>query len=315
MSKILITGGSGLVGNAISELLLKKGHQPAWLSRESGSFKGIKKYEWDISKNYIDENAFEGVESIIHLAGAGIADKRWTSDYKKQIIDSRVKSAELLFNHISKNNIKLKTLVGCSAIGYYGAIQSEKLFTESDEPGTDFLAESCILWEKSYQPFINTDIRTAVIRTGVVLSNHGGAYLKMVPAFKYGFGAGLASGKQFFPWIHINDIAGIFVHALFNQNTKGIYNAVGSELTNNNDFSKQLAKSFNKPFFLPNVPKWALKLAMGEGAAMVTEGVKISNQKIKDSGYQFEFDSVEKALKDLATLTSLRGGTTKQSNI
>jgi NAD dependent epimerase/dehydratase family enzyme len=123
----------------------------------------------------------------------------------------------------------------------------------------------------------------------------------MAPAFKFGFGAGLASGKQFFPWIHINDIAGIFVHTLLNQNTNGIYNAVGSELTNNNDFSKQLAKSFNKPFFLPNVPKWALKLAMGEGAAMVTEGVKISNQKIKDSGYQFEFDSVENALKDLAS--------------
>jgi len=301
MSKILITGGSGLVGNAISELLLKKGHEPIWLSRESGSFKGIKKYKWDISKNYIDENAFEGVESVIHLAGTGIADKRWTSDYKKQIIDSRVKSAELLFNHVSKNNIKLKTLVGCSAIGYYGAIQSEKLFTESDEPGTDFLAESCILWEKSYQPFINADIRTAIIRTGVVLSKQGGAYVKMAPAFKFGFGAGLASGKQFFPWIHINDIAGIFVHTLLNQNTNGIYNAIGSELKNNNDFSNQLAKSFNKPFFLPNVPKFILKLAMGEGAAMVTEGVKISNQKIKDSGYQFEFDSVENALKDLAS--------------
>jgi len=301
MAKILITGGSGLVGKAISELLLTKAHEPIWLSRESGTFKGIKKYKWDISKNYIDENAFDGVESVIHLAGTGIADKRWTSDYKKQIIDSRVKSAELLFNHISKNNIKLKTLIGGSAIGYYGASQNEKIFGESDESGTDFLAESCVLWEKSYQPFINAGIRTAIIRTGVVLSKHGGAYVKMAPAFKYGFGAGLATGKQFFPWIHINDVAGIFVHTLFNENTNGIYNAVGSELINNNDFSKQLAESFKRSFFLPNVPKWALKMAMGEGAMMVTEGLKISNQKIKDSGYNFEFTSVEKALKNLAS--------------
>lgn len=300
MSKILITGGSGLVGKAISELLLKKDHEPVWLSRESGTFKGIKKYKWDISKNHIDENVFEGVESVIHLAGTGIADKRWTTSYKQQIIDSRVKSAELLFNHISKNNIKLKTLIGGSAIGYYGASQSEKIFTESDEPGTDFLAESCVLWEKSYQPYINAGIRTSIIRTGVVLSNQGGAYAKMAPAFKYGFGAALASGNQFFPWIHINDIAGVFVHTLFNETTNGIYNAVGAELITNNDFSKQLANSFNKPFFLPNVPKWALKLAMGEGAAMVTEGLKISNQKIIDSGYKFEFESLEKTLKDLA---------------
>jgi hypothetical protein len=299
MSKILITGGSGLVGNAISDLLLKKDHEPVWLSRESGTFKGIKKYKWDISKNYIDENAFVGVESIIHLAGTGIADKRWTINYKQQIIDSRIKSSELLFDHITKKNIKLKTLVGGSAIGYYGAIQSEKLFTEGDKSGTDFLAESCVLWEKSYQPFINAGIRTAIIRTGIVLSKNGGAYKKMAPAFKCGFGAALASGKQFFPWIHINDIAGIFVHTLLDQNTNGVYNAVGSELINNTDFSKQMAKSFNKPFFLPNVPEFLLKIAMGEGAAMVTEGVKISNQKIKDSGYKFEFDSLKKALKDL----------------
>lgn len=301
MAKILITGGSGLVGKAISELLLNKGHEPIWLSRQSGTYNGIKKYKWDISKKYIDENAFDGVESIIHLAGIGIADKRWSNDYKQQIINSRVKSSELLFETISKNKLPIKTLIGGSAIGYYGAMQSEKLFTEKDEPGLDFLAESCVLWEKSYQPFINADIRTAIIRTGVVLSKHGGAYVKMAPAFKYGFGAGLATGKQFFPWIHINDVAGIFVHTLFNVNTNGIYNAVGSELINNNDFSKQLANSFNKPFFLPNVPKWALKLAMGEGAMMVTEGLKISNQKIKESGYNFEFTYVEKALKNLAS--------------
>jgi hypothetical protein len=300
MAKILITGGSGLVGKAISEILLRNKHQPIWLSRETGSFNGIKKFKWNIDKNSIDEKAFEDVESIIHLAGAGIADKRWTPDYKKQILYSRIKSADLLFDHISKNNIKLKTLVGGSAIGIYGAVQSEKIFTEKDEPGTDFLAKTCVLWEKSYEPFINAGIRTSIIRTGVVLSKNGGAYAKMVLPFKLGFGAAIASGKQYFPWLHINDIAGIFVHALLDQNINGVFNAVSAEMVNNTDFSRQLAKSYHKPFFLPNIPKFALKLAMGEGAVMVTEGVKISNKKIKESGYKFEFDSLEKALKDLA---------------
>lgn len=304
MAKILITGGSGLVGKAISEILLRTKHQPIWLSRETGSFNGIKKFKWDIDKNYIDENAFEDVESIIHLAGAGIADKRWTPDYKKQILDSRIKSAELLFDHISKNNIKIKTLVGGSAIGIYGAVQSEKIFTEKDESGTDFLAKTCVQWEKSYEPFINAGVRTSIIRTGVVLSKNGGAYAKMVFPFKLGFGAAIASGKQYFPWVHINDIAGIFVHALLDQSVSGIFNGVSTELVNNTDFSRQLAKSYHKPFFLPNIPKFALKLAMGEGAVMVTEGVKISNKKIKESGYKFEFDSLEKALKDLAAKSS-----------
>lgn len=301
MAKILITGGSGLVGSVISEKLLQNNHQPIWLSRESGDFKGIKKFKWDISKNYIDEKAFDGVDGIIHLAGAGIADKRWTKEYKKQIIDSRVKSSELLFETISKNKFPVKTMVGGSAIGYYGAIQSQKTFTENDKVGDDFLAETCVLWEKSYEPFIKVGTRTTIIRTGIVLSNKGGAYAKIASAFKMGFGAALESGNQFFPWIHINDIAGIFLHALFNKDVNGIYNAVSSECINNNDFSKQLAISFNKPFFLPNVPKFILKMAMGDGAIMVTEGVKISNQKIKDFGYKFEFTTAEEALKDLAS--------------
>ena len=300
MSNILITGGSGLVGKAVSDILLKNNHQPVWLSREEGHYKGIKKFKWDIDKNFIDEKAFEGVENIIHLAGSPIADKHWTENNKKQILDSRVKSSELLFNYVSKNNYKIKTLVGGSAIGYYGAIQSEKIYTETDKPASDFLSETCIAWEKSYNAFINANIRTCIIRTGVVLSKNEGAYAKMAAPAKLGFGAAIASGKQFFPWIHINDIAAIFTHALFNQNVSGIYNAVGSELITNKDFSQQLSKSLNKPFFIPNIPKFVLKIAMGERAIMVTEGVKISNQKIKDAGFKFEFETAVEALNELA---------------
>ncbi len=300
MAKILITGGSGLLGKTISEILLKAGHQVAWLSRESGNYKGIQKYKWDLSKNYIDEKAFEGVESIIHLAGAPIADKRWTDAYKKDIIDSRVKSSELIFSYISKNNYPIKTFIGGSAMGYYGSFISEKIFTEEDEPGNDFLAETCMRWEKSYAPIIEKGIRTAIIRIGVVLSKYEGAYAKMAPPFKLGFGAAVASGNQNFAWIHISDIARLFVHALDDQNINGIYNGVSSESINNKEFSRQLAKSFNKPFFMPNVPAFLLKLAMGEGSIMVTGGVKISNKKIKDSGFKFEFERAQEALRSLA---------------
>ncbi len=301
MSKILITGGTGLLGRTISEILLKSGHTVVWLSREAGNYKGIQKFKWDLSKNHIDEKAFEGVESIFHLAGAPIADKRWTTSYKKEIIDSRVKSSELLFNYISKNNYSIKTFIGGSAMGYYGSVISEKIFTEEDEPGSDFLAETCALWEKSYEPFIKSGIRTVIIRTGVVLSKQEGAYAKMAPVFKLGFGAAVASGKQCFPWIHISDIANMFIHALQHQTIKGIYNGVGSEIINNKDFSRQLAKSFNKPFFMPNVPAFLMKLAMGEAAIMVTGGVKISNKKIKETGFKFEFETAKTALEDLAS--------------
>lgn len=300
MAKILITGGSGLVGKVISDLLIKNNHEPLWLSREEGRLNNIQKYKWDLSKSYINEKAFENVAHVIHLAGAGIADKHWTEAYKKEIIDSRTKSSELLFSYISKNNYPIKTLVGGSAIGYYGASQSDVVFTEKDKAGDDFLAQSCVLWERSYKPFSQAGIRVPVIRTGVVLSNKGGAYPKMAMPFKYGFGAAIASGNQYFPWVHIHDLASIFIEALFDQKLNGVYNGVASELVTNKQFSKQLAASFHKPFFLPHVPELILKVAMGESAVMVTEGLKISNQKIKDTGFKFKFDTVAEALKDLA---------------
>jgi NAD dependent epimerase/dehydratase family enzyme len=276
MSKILITGGSGLVGRAISKLLLNMNKQPVWLSREEGMLDGIRKYRWNLEKNYIDENAFEDIEGIIHLAGAGIVDHKWTTKYKKEILDSRVKSSELLFNYVSKKKYPINYIIGGSAIGYYGSSKSDNVFTEEGAPGND-----------------------VIIRTGIVLSSEGGAYKKMVIPFKFGMGAAIASGKQFFPWIHINDLANIFIHAAFN-NITGIYNGVGSEIITNKEFSRQLAKSLKKPFFLPNVPESALKLIMGEMAITFTEGLKISNQKIKNAGYVFEYENVKDALNSFS---------------
>jgi uncharacterized protein (TIGR01777 family) len=280
--------------------LIKNKHEPVWLGREEGNFNGIKKFRWDPAQHYTDEKAFEGVEIVIHLAGAAITDKRWTAKYKKEIIDSRVKSSALLFDYISKHNYPVRTLVGASAVGYYGARQSNKLFTENDGPGNDFLAECCTLWENSYKSFIASGMRTTIFRTGIVLSKNGGAYPTLSRPFKSGVGVALASGKQYLPWIHINDLAAMYVNAALNNTMNGVYNAVAPELVTNKQFSKQLAKSLHRPFFLPNVPKVLLQLALGESAIAITEGLKISSQKIKEAGFTFEFENLPQALDDLA---------------
>ena len=299
MAKILITGGSGFVGRAISEAALKQGHQPIWLGREAGEWKGIKKYKWDIDTSYLDERALEGVDHIIHLAGAGIADKRWTERYKQEIIDSRIKSSALLFDYLSKGKHGVKSLAGASAIGYYGARQSKHLFNEEDFPGTDFLAKTCLLWEKSYFPFGSAGIRTVTVRTGLVLGKEGGFYKKMLPFFKLGAGFSLGNGQQYFPWIHVDDLVSIYLYALQNEATCGAYNAVGSELVTNKEVSKRLAQSLHSPFFLPGAPSFLLNMGLGESAVMLTEGLKISNGKIKQAGFKFQFETVKDAFDNL----------------
>lgn len=300
MAKILITGGSGLVGKAVSELLIKKGHEPRWLSREEGMENGIQKFKWDVGKQYINEKAFEGVEVIVHLAGAGIGSRRWTKKYKQEIIDSRVKSSELLFQYISKNKYPVKTLAGASAVGYYGARQSEDVFSEEDAPGSDFLAQCCVQWENSYRPFAASGIRVCILRSALALSTKGGTYALLAKPFKWGFGAAMGSGRQYLSWIHINDLAAMYVKAVTDASISGVYNAVAPELVTNQQFSEQLAQSLHKPLFLPNIPKAVLQLAIGESAIALCEGLKISSQKIKDAGFMFEFDHLLPALNCLA---------------
>ena len=300
MAKVLISGGSGLLGKAISEILLKNNDEVVWLSREEGQYNSIKKYKWDVEAKFIDERAFENVEHIIHLAGAGIADKKWSESYKNEIINSRIKSSALIYDYIKKLNIPIKTFVGASAVGFYGARSGEVLINENEKPFNDFLSRTCVAWEDSYKPIRELRIRTPIIRIGVILSKNGGAYKKMLPPFKYYLGCSIGSGKQYFPWIHINDVANIFVFALKN-NLNETYNAAGSETVTMNVFSKQLAKSIHKFTFLPNVPTFILKLVLGESHLMVTEGLKISNQKIKDAGFKFEFEKLSDALKQLAS--------------
>jgi hypothetical protein len=301
MAIILITGGSGLVGKALTKRLILEGHEVRILSRHPKSTDSIKSFFWNVEKQKVDEKAFENIEHIVHLAGSGIADKRWTNARKQDIIDSRVNSMKLITDVVKKKNIKLKSFVGASAIGIYGMTTSEKIFSEIDNGTDDFLTQSCTKWENSYQQIQTLSSKNCIIRIGVVLSKDGGALKKLLPLFQLGLGSAVGSGKQYMPWIFIDDLISVFYEALFNQNFSGIYNAVSSEHITNQQFSKQLSKSLSKPFFVPNVPSFLLKLLFGEMANVLLEGSRVSNQKLLNSGFLLKYPSIFRALNKIAT--------------
>ncbi len=291
MAKILITGGTGLIGNKLTQLLIDRNHEVVILSRKPSQ---KNEFKWDISKNFIDEKAFENIDFIIHLAGAGIADERWSNERKKELIDSRVQSANLLFQKVKEFKTQLKGFISASGIGYYGAITSSEIFEETSKPANDFLAEICIKWEAVAMQFSNEQIPVTILRIGVVLSSTGGALKKMTTPVI----TPLGSGKQYLPWIHIDDLCKMYINTVEN-NLVGIYNAVAPDHQTSYSFSKQLAKSFQKPFVNIPVPNFLLKIMFGEMAIILLEGSRISSKKIENSGFSFQFRTLEKALVSL----------------
>ena len=296
MAKILITGGTGLIGNALCKKLLENGHQVSVLTRTLVKSNSINYFLWDVDKSTIDEKAFDGVEHIIHLAGCGIAEKKWTAERKKEIIDSRVNSSKLILAVLQKLNIKLKSFVGASAIGIYGMETSEKIYSENDLGPSDFLSETCIAWENSYDDFDTVSERQSIARISVVISKDGGALKKLLPIFKFGLGSGIGTGKQYMPWIHLDDLVSVFYEILFNSSYHGIYNAVSTEHVTNYSFSKQLAQSFKKPFFMPLIPAFIIKLMYGEMANVILEGSRVSNARLVKKGFVFKYPDLKSAL-------------------
>jgi len=297
MAIILITGGTGLVGKALTQQLLKSGHEVRILSRNPKPSTSIKSFYWNIDTHEIDETAFDNTEHIVHLAGEGIADKRWTDKRKQQIISSRVDSFKLLANVILKKNLQLKSVVGASAIGFYGMQTSETVFKETDIPQKDFLSEVCTKWENVYSSVLNNTDKLVIFRIGVVLAKNGGALKKMAPLFKLGLGSAMGSGQQYMPWIHLDDLVANVQEALFNESYNGTYNLVSAEHITNKEFSKQLASAYHKPFFTPSIPAFVLKLMLGDMANILLTGSKISNQKLLNTGYTFKYTTLSTALK------------------
>jgi uncharacterized protein len=294
MQNILITGGSGLVGQRITVLLEKKGYQVAWLSRSAQSDR--ESFLWNLEKQVIDPAAMEWADAIIHVAGAGVAEKRWTPERKKLILESRTQSTQLLFTALEKAENRPNTFISASAVGFYGFNTGTTLVDENRPAGSDFLAEVVKAWENEVKKMESLDIRTVLLRIGIVLDAEGGALGEML---KPPLATPLGSGDQWMSWIHIEDLARMFVFALEKTTLQGVYNAVAPNPATNQQLTQEAASAKGKTYIGIGVPGLVLKLILGEMAAMVLGGNRVSCQKIQKAGFQFEFYELSAALKDI----------------
>ncbi len=291
MKKILIAGGTGFVGKALIKHLVNCGYMVNVLTRKNkiSSMENIRYFEWDIKKGFIDEKAFEGVSKIINLTGANITEKRWTEKRKVEIIESRTKAIDLLFTYVKTRNFSIDIFISSSAVGYYGAITTDEIFTEKSNNGSDFLASVCRKWEKTALQFDSLGVATVILRKGVVIGRDGGMYQKLAPLAKLGINTSLGNGRQYLPWIDIRDLVRLYEFILKTDELSGVFNAVSSEHIMMNDFSKTLLQLFGKTSFLPNVPAFMVRLFLGEMSVMLLKGSRVSNYKIKQTGFKFEY--------------------------
>ncbi|WP_035360581.1 TIGR01777 family oxidoreductase [Dyadobacter alkalitolerans] len=298
--KVLITGGTGLIGKRLTQLLLAKGYEVAYLSRKKTNIPSVQVYEWDVDKGYIEENALENTDYLIHLAGAGVADERWTEERKKVIITSRTETIALIHKKLKEKNIRPTAFISASGSSYYGEDTGDVRNTENTPPNNDFLSHVTIVWEKAADDIAALGIRTVKLRTGIVLSNEGGAIPRMAAPAKLGFGAPLGSGKQWVSWIHIDDICQMYIDAMEKESWEGAYNAIASHPVTNEELTKQICMALGKPQWLPNVPAFGLKLAFGEMASVVLGSSYLVNERItKETDFQYQFDDLGKALREI----------------
>ncbi|TAF10831.1 MAG: TIGR01777 family protein [Flavobacteriia bacterium] len=297
---ILITGATGLVGQELVSLLLQNGHTVHYLSTSNNKLvtnSNYKGFYWNPKTAEIDTDSLADVEVVVHLAGASVA-KKWTKSYKDEIIDSRVLSTKLLFQTLQNTPNKVKQIVSASAIGIYPDSLTN-IYHESDlDIDVSFLGNVVKLWENEVNQFEKLQLIVSKIRIGIVLANNGGALQEMVKPIQYGVGAAFGSGEQYQSWIHIQDLVAIFYHVIENK-LPGIYNGVSPYPVTNTELTKSIAKTLNKPFFLPNIPKFVMQLILGEMHQILFSSQHVSCRKLLDENFQFKFASLDKALNDL----------------
>ena len=297
MSTVLLAGGSGLIGSRLNKLLQTKGYSTILLSRKKRQDPNF--YQWNVNDGTIEEEAILKADYVINLAGAGIVDKRWTAARKKELIESRVKSARLLKDSFQKLNKKPKAYLSASAIGFYGN-RGDEWLTETSAAGDDgFLAECTVAWEEAAKEITELDIRTAILRIGIVLSTQGGALKEMIFPMKLGVAGYFGNGEAYYPWIHIDDVCNMFIWALENEDAKGIYNAVSPKPVTVKDLTKKIKKARGSFALTLPVPNFALQIGMGEMSEMLLNSARVSCEKIQQSGFEFEHPKLGKALKDI----------------
>ncbi|MEY3052437.1 MAG: hypothetical protein RLY31_2222 [Bacteroidota bacterium] len=298
MRTVLIAGGSGLLGSRLSQLLQEKGYGVIHLGRNPRSGGSIRTYRWDPLRGELDREAVEQADYVVNLAGAGIADRPWTAARKQLIIDSRVESTRLLKRSMSERSEPPLAYVAASAIGYYGD-RGEEMMREEDPPAEGFLSASTCAWEEAIREVRETGIRTVGLRIGIVLSTKGGALEKILLPFRFRQGAYFGDGRQWMSWIHIDDMCRMIIAAMENESMQGFYNGVAPHPVRNRELVRQVRKALGKAALLIPVPSWALRLAMGELADVILGSTRVSAEKIRRTGFTFEFPELLPALQDL----------------
>lgn len=294
---ILITGGSGLIGKHLTSLLLKKGYTISHLSRSKSNIPNVKTYLWNVEKGEIDANCIDGVDMIVHLAGAGIADKRWTKKRKKTIIESRTQSIRLIYDLLKQKQHQVKKTISASATGYYSD-RGNQLLTEQSAPAEDFLGKCCVDWEQAVDEGRALGLQTLKLRTGVVLTKDGGALKMLALPIKAGIGSPLGNGNQWIPWIDLQDVIDMYLFGIGSDLT-GVYNMVAPNPVTNAQLTEIVAKQLKKPLWLPKVPAFMLKLLLGQMSTVVLGSTKVSAEKIEQAGFQFQFPAAEAAIKEI----------------
>jgi uncharacterized protein (TIGR01777 family) len=317
METVLITGGTGLIGRRLTSLLLQNGYCVIILTRnkseaaenfrledaQSTSYHNLSFAEWNVEEQKVDRSAVEKADYIVHLAGAGVADKRWSAKRKQEIAESRTHSSALIVKTLNETAHHVKAVVSASAIGWYGpdpSVPNIKPFVESDKANDDFLGQTCLQWEQSIEPVQKMNIRLVKLRTGIVLSTGGGALEEFRKPLRFGLSTILGSGSQVVSWIHVDDLCRMYVQAIQEDKMQGAYNAVATHPVNNKKLNEAIAVKQRGKFYIPvYVPSFVLKLVLGEMSIEVLKSTTVSNEKVRKTGFQFIFPDVEKAIGDL----------------
>jgi len=298
MTEVLIAGGTGLIGKRLSVMLRERGYRVAHLSRHPDPAADFPAYHWDVAQGVVDETAIRNADFVINLAGAGIADKRWTPDRKRLITESRVGGAQVMLETFRRLDCWPRAYLSSAAIGYYGDSGNEWV-DERTPPGTGFLSESCVAWEGAIEKIMATGLRTVALRIGIVLSAKGGALPQMLLPLRFFLGVYFGSGRQWYSWIHIDDVCRMFIHAMEKESVQGIYNAVAPHPERNKDFVRTLRHAYGRPALLAPAPAFLMRLALGEMADVVLTGSRAANDKIRATGFTYEYPELRPALLQL----------------
>jgi len=311
METVLITGGTGMIGKALTQALIERGFNVIILTRHISNEQKTKDNKlsyaiWDVEKQTIDKDAFAKADYIIHLAGASVAEKRWTKKRKQEIVNSRVDSGKLIVDSLKNLPNKIKTVISATAIGWYGPDKNDgKKFTEVDPSSNDFLGQTCKQWEAAIEPTSFLGKRLVKLRIGIVLSNDGGAYVEFKKPLKVGFATILGNGKQIVSWIHIDDIVRAILFSMENERMEGIYNAVAPNPSSNKEVVLEIARKRGKTFIPVHVPTFALKIRLGEMSVEVLKSATVSSEKIQQAGFIFQYPDLGSAISQLANQKSL----------